>query len=99
MANWDYLIRSVHYIHDGIAVDDPQYLARWSSASDIEAMWAAYWQLYKRMIRTGLLFWISMNMLYSLPSTITARSPLAMLFGVAVVDCSCCTPCLARASR
>lgn len=54
MADWDYLIGSVHYIHDGIAVDDPQYLARWSSASDIEAMWAAYWRLYERMIRTGL---------------------------------------------
>jgi len=34
------------------------------------------------MIATGLLASISMNMLYSLPSTITARSPLAMLFGV-----------------
>ena len=27
------------------------------------------------------------------------RSPLAMLFGVAVVDCNCCTPCLESLSR
>jgi hypothetical protein len=51
------------------------------------------------MIFTGLFLSISMNMLYSLPSTITARSPLAMLFGVAVVDCNCCTPCFASFSR
>lgn len=54
MAGWDYLIGSVHYIHDGIAVDDPKYLSTWSSASDIEAMWAAYWRLYEKMIRTQL---------------------------------------------
>ncbi|HCN30095.1 MAG TPA: histidinol phosphate phosphatase [Verrucomicrobiales bacterium] len=54
MAEWDYLIGSVHYIHDGIAVDDPKYLSRWSGAADIEAMWAAYWRLYEKMIRSGL---------------------------------------------
>lgn len=53
-ADWDYLIGSVHYIHDGIAVDDPKYLSKWSSAPDIEAMWAAYWRLYEKMIRTQL---------------------------------------------
>lgn len=53
MADWDYLIGSVHYIHDGIAVDDPKYLSRWRTASDIEQMWAMYWKLYAKMIRTG----------------------------------------------
>jgi len=52
MAEWDYLIGSVHYIHDGIAVDDPQHLARWTTAPDIEHMWGIYWKLYESMIRT-----------------------------------------------
>ena len=52
MADWDYLIGSVHYIHDGIAVDDPKHVSRWKSASDIEHMWGMYWKLYEQMIRT-----------------------------------------------
>ncbi len=51
MAPWDYLIGSVHYIHDGIAVDDPKHVSRWRTASDIEHMWAMYWKLYAQMIR------------------------------------------------
>jgi histidinol-phosphatase (PHP family) len=52
MADWDYLIGSVHYIHDGIAVDDPKHVSRWKSATDIEHMWGMYWKLYEQMIRT-----------------------------------------------
>jgi histidinol-phosphatase (PHP family) len=52
MADWDYLIGSVHYIHDGIAVDDPKHVSRWKTASDIEHMWGMYWKLYAQMIRT-----------------------------------------------
>lgn len=54
LADWDYLIGSVHYIHDGFAIDDPQHLSRWKSASDVEQMWSVYWQLYAKMVRTGL---------------------------------------------
>jgi histidinol-phosphatase (PHP family) len=54
LGEWDYLIGSVHYIHDGIAVDDPQHMARWTTATDIEHMWSVYWKLYEKMIRTGL---------------------------------------------
>lgn len=53
MAEWDYLIGSVHYIHDGIAVDDPKHVSLWKSATDIEHMWGMYWKLYEQMIRTG----------------------------------------------
>jgi histidinol-phosphatase (PHP family) len=53
MADWDYLIGSVHYIHDGIAVDDPKHVSLWKSATDIEHMWKMYWKLYEQMIRTG----------------------------------------------
>ncbi len=52
MAAWDYLIGSVHYIHDGIAVDDPKHVSRWKTATDIEHMWGMYWKLYEKMIRT-----------------------------------------------
>jgi histidinol-phosphatase (PHP family) len=31
MAEWDYLIGSVHYIHDGVAVDDPKHVSRWKA--------------------------------------------------------------------
>lgn len=54
MADWDYLIGSVHYIYEGVAVDDPKHLSRWRTAADIEAMWAAYWRLYEKMIRATL---------------------------------------------
>lgn len=52
MADWDYLIGSVHYIHDGIAVDDPRHVSRWSTAADIEHLWGMYWRCYEQMIRT-----------------------------------------------
>ncbi len=54
LADWDYLIGSVHYIYQGCAVDDPKHLSRWKSATDIEEMWAAYWRLYEKCIRSRL---------------------------------------------
>ena len=51
MAPWDYLIGSVHYIHDGVAVDDPKHVSRWQTAADIEHLWGMYWRLYAQMIR------------------------------------------------
>ena len=47
----------------------------------------------------GLFASISMKTLYSLPSTITARSPEASVLGGAVDDCSCCTPFFASFSK
>lgn len=35
MAEWDYLIGSVHYIHDGCAVDDPKHLSGWTTAAEV----------------------------------------------------------------
>ena len=54
MAPWDYLIGSVHYIDDGVAVDDPKHLSRWRNASDLAWMWERYWQLYAEMIQSRL---------------------------------------------
>lgn len=53
MADWDYFIGSVHYISDGFAVDDPQYIGRYRSG-ETDAIWSAYWKAYERAIRTGL---------------------------------------------
>ena len=54
MAEWDYLIGSVHYIAEGCAVDDPKHLSRWQSPTDVEEMWAAYWRLYERCVRSRM---------------------------------------------
>ena len=51
------------------------------------------------MISTGRPFSFSWNMLYSLPSAITARSPSASFFGGSADDCTCITFCLASFSR
>jgi len=51
LAEWDYLIGSVHYIHDGLAVDDPKYMNHFKTAPEIEQMWKNYWRLYEKMIR------------------------------------------------
>lgn len=53
MADWDYLIGSVHYITDGVAVDDPKHISRWTTESEVEEMWSAYWRLYEKCIRSG----------------------------------------------
>ncbi len=52
LAEWDYLIGSVHYIQDGLAVDDPKYMNHFKTAPDIEQMWKMYWRLYEKMVRT-----------------------------------------------
>ena len=54
LADWDYLIGSVHYIYQGCAVDDPKHLSRWKSEADIEEMWAVYWRLYEGCIRSKM---------------------------------------------
>ncbi len=53
MANWDFLIGSVHYLPSGWAIDDPQYISRFRGG-DIEGIWANYWRTYEAAIRSGL---------------------------------------------
>lgn len=52
LAPWDYLIGSVHYIQDDLAVDDPKYMNHFKTPSEIEMMWRQYWRLYEKMVRT-----------------------------------------------
>lgn len=53
MAEWDFIIGSVHYLPSGWAVDDPQYLSRFKGG-DVEEIWASYWKTYEQAIRTEL---------------------------------------------
>jgi histidinol-phosphatase (PHP family) len=53
MADWDFLIGSVHYLSAGWEVDHPKYVGRFSGA-DLDAIWADYWKTYERCIRSGL---------------------------------------------
>jgi len=52
MADWDYLIGSVHYLPEGWEVDHPKYVGR--HVGDAEQIWASYWAAYERCIRSGL---------------------------------------------
>lgn len=51
-APWDFWIGSVHYLADGMEVDNPKYLSRYRE-SDPGVMWAAYWERYEACIRSG----------------------------------------------
>ena len=53
MAEWDYLIGSVHYLPEGWEVDHPKYLSRHQDGNAGE-LWASYWRTYERCIRSGL---------------------------------------------
>ena len=53
MAEWDYLIGSVHYLPDGWEVDHPKYISRHMGAES-SAVWYSYWSLYEQCIRSGL---------------------------------------------
>jgi histidinol-phosphatase (PHP family) len=53
MADWDYLIGSVHYIAPGWDVDNPKFLSRFEDRPVAE-IWALYWNAYEQAIRTGL---------------------------------------------
>ena len=52
MADWDFLIGSVHYLPGGWEVDHPKYLSR--HEGNAEEIWENYWALYVRCIRSGL---------------------------------------------
>lgn len=52
-ADFDYLIGAVHYIAPGWDVDNPKHLSRFTEGS-VEDIWALYWRLYEKAIRTRL---------------------------------------------
>ncbi len=52
MAEWDFLIGSVHYIPEGWDIDNPKYIGR--HAGHAEEIWTSYWRTYERCIRSGL---------------------------------------------
>ncbi|MCE9519271.1 MAG: histidinol phosphate phosphatase, partial [Verrucomicrobia bacterium] len=49
----DYLIGAVHYLARDWAVDDPKYLFKFTQGS-VEDIWALYFRLYEKAIRSGL---------------------------------------------
>jgi len=53
MADWDYLIGSVHYIAPGWDVDNPAYISRFES-QPVAEIWHLYFTAYERCIRSGL---------------------------------------------
>ncbi len=52
LADWDFLIGSVHYLPDGFEVDHPKYIGR--HEGEVEKIWSEYWAAYERCIRSGL---------------------------------------------
>ncbi len=53
MAEWDYLIGSVHYIAPGWDVDNPKFIHRFEDRPVAE-IWEMYWSAYTAAIRSGL---------------------------------------------
>lgn len=53
MADWDYLIGSVHYIAPGWDVDNPAHLSRFDDRPVAE-IWQLYFDAYEQCIRSGL---------------------------------------------
>lgn len=53
MADWDYLIGSVHYLGKDFDFDNPAHLSLWAKL-DVEQTWQAYWQEYTRMAASGM---------------------------------------------
>jgi histidinol-phosphatase (PHP family) len=58
MADWDYLIGSVHYLASGWDVDNPKHLFRFSEDS-VESIWDRYWELLNQCIRSRLFDFIA----------------------------------------
>ncbi|MEI8340409.1 MAG: histidinol-phosphatase HisJ family protein [Verrucomicrobiota bacterium] len=53
MADWDYLIGSVHYIAPGWDVDNPKLIGRFDE-HPVAEIWALYWKAFEQCIRSGL---------------------------------------------
>ncbi len=58
LADWDFLVGSVHYLAPGWAVDDPQFIGRFREET-VEEIWELYWSAYERCIRSGLFDWVA----------------------------------------
>ena len=53
MADWDFLIGSVHYLAPGWDVDNPAHLSRFQT-QPVAEIWQLYFDAYERCIRSGL---------------------------------------------
>ena len=53
MADWDFLIGSVHYIAPGWDVDNPKHISRFEDRPVAE-VWQLYFSAYEECIRSGL---------------------------------------------
>lgn len=57
LGTWDYLIGSVHYLHDETLgvwdFDNPKWLGHWAG-QDLETLWTRYWNTYAAMAESGL---------------------------------------------
>jgi histidinol-phosphatase (PHP family) len=53
MAEWDYLIGSVHYVTPEWDIDNPKHLQRWAE-QPVEDIWTAYFAAYAKMAGSGL---------------------------------------------
>ena len=55
LADWDYLVGSVHYLAPGWDVDNPRHLSRFNvSEGAVEDIWQRYWDAFGRCARSGL---------------------------------------------
>ena len=52
MAPWDYLIGSVHYLTESLAVDDPNHLSQVHATFTPQQVWETYWRLFAQAART-----------------------------------------------
>jgi histidinol-phosphatase (PHP family) len=52
LADYDYLIGSVHYLRPDWVIDAPAEAEKLRTA-DLRAVWEEYWELYARMVDTG----------------------------------------------
>jgi histidinol-phosphatase (PHP family) len=53
MAEWDYLIGSVHYLPDGAEVDHPQHLSR-HAPDRRDELWDTYWKTFGEAVESRL---------------------------------------------
>jgi histidinol-phosphatase (PHP family) len=58
MAQWDYLIGSVHYVTKDWAVDNPAFVGRYREYP-AEELWAMYWSALERCVRSRLFDFIA----------------------------------------